>query len=131
MRYLSKFIATSVFIFAICTSSVFADITGGIHYLIESATAPVVGDTSPHVTSSIKTIEASLTGTGVVTASVKVEATNIRNNTGKWITLFEADLTGTNSASFGMVTNAPWQYYRAEVISITGTSSVCNVVLGT
>lgn len=131
MKRMSRFIIASLFLPAMFMSSAFADITGGTHYLIDGATTAVVGDVAPHVQPRIKTIEVSLNGTGVVTATVTLWATNIRNNVGKWVELFTVDLSGTNTDSFGRVVDAPWQYYKAEVISITGTSSVCNVVLGT
>lgn len=131
MRCLSKFIMAVLFAVSLSAYAIASDITGGTYYLLEGVTVPTLSATSPHVTSPIKTIQASLTGVGAVTAHVVVTATNIRLDTGKWVTLFETDLSGTTTASFGMVVNAPWMYYRAEVTTITGTSSACSVILGT
>ncbi len=107
-----------------------SDITSGTHYMLTGATAAIVGDTAPRVQARIKTIEVSLNGTGAVTATVTLWATNIKGNTGKWVELFTVDLAGTTTDSFGRVVDAPWQYMRAELVSITGTNAAVDVVLG-
>lgn len=107
-----------------------SDITSGTHYMLVGAMAAIVGDTAPRVQARIKTVEVSLNGTGVVTATVTLWATNIKNNYGKWVELFTVDLAGTDKDSFGRVVDAPWQYMRAELVSITGTSATVDVVLG-
>lgn len=130
MKRMTRFIIASLFLSGIFMSSALADITGGTHYMLSGATTAVVGDTAPHVQATIKTVEVSLNGTGAVTATVTLWATNIRNNTGEWVELFTVDLTGTNNDAFGRVIDAPWQYFRAELVSITGTSATVDVVLG-
>lgn len=66
--------------------------------------------------------QATLTGTGAVTASIVVEVSN--DNVG-WISdsTSTLSLSGTTVASVGFVSSATWAYARARVTAITGTGA--------
>lgn len=71
----------------------------------------------------------SLTLSAAATASGLVQGNFFANN---WCStvLGTITLTGTNSASDGFTTQAPWRYVRANVTAVTGTGAVVNVLMG-
>lgn len=75
------------------------------------------------------TFQAIIIGTGAVTATVVIDASNDGVN---WVStvLGTITLSGTNSASDGFTTNAPWKYVRARVTALTGTGSTVQVYMG-
>lgn len=62
-------------------------------------------------------VEATIVGTGSVSASVLIEGSITGNN---WVTLGTISLSGTTTATDGMVTTA-WPFVRATSSSVTGT----------
>lgn len=66
------------------------------------------------------TFQATVTGTGAVTAVV---ALDVSNNGINWLLLSTITLSGTGSASDGVALEAPWLYIRARVTGITGTGA--------
>lgn len=75
------------------------------------------------------TFQATVTGTGAVTATVVIEVSLDNTN---WVAtpLGTITLSGTTSASDGFTTDAPWKYVRARVTAITGTGAGVTVDMG-
>ena len=71
-----------------------------------------------------KTFQATLTGTGAVTASVSIQ---VSNDQIEWLDLASMSLSGTTSVSDGFATEAPWAYYRSNLTAISGTNDTLNV----
>jgi hypothetical protein len=68
----------------------------------------------------------SLTGTGVVSATVVTEG----SNGGVWHELATTSLSGTNSDSDGFSNNGGWALVRARTTAISGTDATVVVMLG-
>ena len=89
---------------------------------------PVYKD-SPY--SSFQAIE---TGTGAVTATIIVQASNdqatFEGTASNWITIATITLSGTTTATDGFTTVAPWKYMRAGVSAISGTNAAVKVLMG-
>jgi hypothetical protein len=89
---------------------------------------PVYKD-SPYA--SFQAIES---GTGAVTATVVIQASNdqatFEGSTSNWITIGTISLSGTTSTTDGFTTVAPWKYVRAGVTAISGTSATVKVLMG-
>jgi hypothetical protein len=73
-------------------------------------------------------IQATVTGTGTVTATVNIEYSNDGVNPcatlGGTITL-----SGTNSASDGFTSDSPWKWIRANVAAVSGTGATVNSLM--
>lgn len=85
--------------------------------------------------SPYSTFQATVTGTGAVTATVTIQCTNQVNASGEptnWCTtpLGTIVLTGTTSTSDGFTTAAPWKYVRAVLSNLTGTGAVATCTMG-
>lgn len=101
--------------------------------LLNAASAPTAG---PAVTVNLvtgaeqqrpQTFQATLLGTGTVSAGVTIEATN--DSIG-WVQIGVITLTGTALASDGFAMEASWDTVRARLTSITGTQAACTVTMG-
>lgn len=75
-----------------------------------------------------------VTGTGAVTATVLVQASNEQatweGTKSNWITVGTITLSGTTTATDGLTTIAPWKYIRASVTAISGTGATVEVFMG-
>lgn len=69
---------------------------------------------------------ANVSGTGAVSATVLVE---VSNNNRHWITLATITLSGTSSASDGLVSDEVWQYVRGNVTAISGTAATVTLTM--
>ena len=87
--------------------------TGGAHY-----------KDSPY-----STFQATVTGTGAVTATVVIDCSNDGTN---WCStvLGTITLSGTTSSADGFTTTAPWKYIRARVTAISGTGATVVCLMG-
>lgn len=74
-----------------------------------------------------RTFQATVAGTGAVSATVAIEVSN--NNT-YWVTLATFSLSGTTSNTDGFTSSAPWMYVRANCTAISGTGAVVTVDMG-
>lgn len=94
--------------------------------LIDAATATV---TSGNIQSSKpdRTFQATVVGTGAVTATIIIEATN---DDIAHLTLGTITLSGTTSASDGFASSAQWRYVRARITAISGTGAAVTVTMG-
>lgn len=90
-------------------------------------TAPTTSLTCPSVQyPGRKSMQATVTGTGAVTATVVFEVSNDNVN---WIVepIATITLSGTTTDSQGFTMNAPWAYVRARLTAISGTGAVVTV----
>ena len=73
------------------------------------------------------TVQATVSGTGAVSATVAIEGSNDGTN---WLTLGTITLRGTTSATDGFAFSAPWVYIRSNCTAISGTGAALSVVMG-
>ena len=76
---------------------------------------------------STRTYHGIVRGTGVVSATVKVE---VSNNNADWLELGTITLSGTARASDGFAADAPWRYARGNVTAISGTGAAVDLLVG-
>lgn len=69
--------------------------------------------------------QASISGSGAVSATVTVEVSNDGNN---WLTFGTMSLSGTNSDTDNVAGDAPWAVHRVTIASLTGTSAAVTVI---
>jgi len=65
-------------------------------------------------------VQASVAGTGAVSATVVVEVANIVD---QWLTLGTITLSGTTKATDGFGYGAPWDLIRCRLTSISGSGA--------
>lgn len=94
--------------------------------LLDSVTATGAG-TAIEMNSHAQTFQASITGTGAVTATVVVEVSNDGSN---YLTLGTITLSGTDSDSDGFASSAAWTFVRGNVTAISGTSAAVTLTMG-
>lgn len=94
--------------------------------ILKNASAVTTGNAEPCNQDSY-TYQATVSGTGAVTATVVIE---VSNNGQDWLTLDTLTLSGTTRASAGSASAAPWDFIRARVSAISGTNAVVNVDCG-
>lgn len=76
--------------------------------------------------SAKSTYQATVAGTGTVTATVIFEFSN--DGVG-WLAGETVTLSGTSSASGGGLNDAPWLYIRANLTAISGTGAAVTVTV--
>lgn len=82
------------------------------------------GDTGE--TGGIRSVQAGLLGTGAVTATIRISGCN----DGRFpMSVVDFTLSGTNSATDAAEVSFPWEFFRAEVIAINGTSARASVAM--
>jgi hypothetical protein len=105
------------------------------HTKVIIASAVTVNSVSP-ITDLFKlplgnslTYQATVTGSGSVAANVLIEVSN--DGIG-WLSDGSSTLalTGTTTATSGYTSVSPWQFVRATISGITGTSAAVTVSLG-
>ncbi len=99
------------------------------HLLDAAITSSTTGATCGKLQSGRKTIQAVVTGSGAVTATVVIQVSNDPTLCG-WITLATLTLSGTTTATDGFAMEASWLYIRAKTTALTGTSATVDVVVG-
>jgi hypothetical protein len=96
-------------------------------YVIVPTVGPWIKKNGPD-----ESVDALLTGTGAVTATVLIETSNFepsQNPVG--ILGATISLTGSDAVADGFITqDAKWKYWRARVTAISGTSAQLQVVAG-
>jgi hypothetical protein len=74
------------------------------------------------------TVQAVVSGTGAVTATVPIQVSNTGT---EWITVASLALSGTTTATDGLALSARWGYVRAGTLSnITGTGATITLYVG-
>lgn len=78
--------------------------------------------------------QAIINGTGTVSATVVIQATNedatANGTNANWISIGTISLSGTTNATDGFTTLAPWRWVRCNVSAISGTSAAVQVLMG-
>lgn len=74
-----------------------------------------------------RTVQASLSGTGAVSATVIVQ---VSNDNVLFLDLGTIAVSGTTTASAGLAMDAAWRYMRVDLSAISGTSAQATVTLG-
>lgn len=104
--------------------------SGRVYNLLADAgvTSTATGD-AKYKDSPYSTFQATVVGTGAVSATVVIDASNISTH---WCTtpLGTITLSGTTSHSDGFTSTAPWKYVRARVTAISGTNATVTVNMG-
>lgn len=77
----------------------------------------------------LKTVNASVRGTGAVSATVNILGSNLPD-IDTYVVIATITLAGNNLAVDSFVADAPWAYTCAELVSITGTSATANAAAG-
>ena len=95
--------------------------------LLDNVVSTGVGSTKTPVVDAPKTFQATVSGTGAVSAIVAVEVSNDSVN---FLTLGTITLSGTTVASDGFASFATWTYVRGNLTSISGTSAVVVLSMG-
>lgn len=98
----------------------------GTTNLISSATSVISGDSFPGI-GGRASFQAILTGTGALTADIRIEGSN---NGIHWIELMSFAMSGNASVTDGGVTDASWAWVRARIESISGTGASATVIRG-
>jgi hypothetical protein len=101
---------------------------GFVRDLLQGATTTTTGDWK-YRDGLDATYQATVSGTGAVSATVVIEASN--DNANAIATpLGTIVLSGTTITSDGFASSAPWKYVRARVSAISGTGATINVNTG-
>lgn len=70
--------------------------------------------------------QATVVGTGAVSATVAIEATL---NGQDWLNIGTITLSGTTRASDGLAVAAPWLLFRANCTALSGTGAAVTVLM--
>lgn len=96
--------------------------------LVSGASIPVVTTTSfPYSNTQYRTFQATVSGTGAVSATVVM---SMSNDGVAWIPAATFNLSGTTVATDGINTLAPWQYIQTNISTISGTGAAVTVTMG-
>ena len=93
--------------------------------LLGAATATGASASQPPGTTT-QAFQATVVGTGAVTATVAIEATL---NGQDWLNIGTITLSGTTRASDGLAVAAPWLLFRANCTAISGTGAAVTVLM--
>lgn len=74
-----------------------------------------------------RTYQATVVGTGTVSATVKIEGSN---DMAAWLTLGTITISGTDAASDGFPSETAWTHVRANLTAIGGTGAQATVTMG-
>ncbi|MDN7179097.1 hypothetical protein M0D69_13950 [Caballeronia sp. SEWSISQ10-4 2] len=96
--------------------------------ILDGAKSAVAGDwfLVPPRTSR-RAVQGSVTGSGLVTATIAIEGSNDGANA---LLLGTIMLNGATPQSDGLLIDAPWAYVRARVVSVSGTNATVSSQLG-
>lgn len=98
--------------------------------LLDAATATSTGAADYNIDRRpARSYQASIAGTGAVTATVIIEGSNEEVPV-NYLTLGTITLSGTTSASDGFVGTAAWASVRARLAAISGTNATVTVTMG-
>lgn len=95
--------------------------SGVVRDLLVGATTTATGDWK-FKDAPQSAIQASVVGTGAVSATVVIEVSNDASYAVA-TPLGTITLSGTTSSSDGFTTDAPWKYMRARISAISGTGA--------
>ena len=97
--------------------------------LLRGATAVKTGQSADVTQGRVeeRTFQASVSGTGSVSATVVVEVSNDNN---QFLPLATFTISGTGSATDGFTSLARWGFIRAKVTAISGTGASVDCTAG-
>ena len=95
-------------------------------HLLSAVTVTGAGSSKPQQPAPV-TFQATVTGSGTVSATVAIEVSNDGDN---FITLGTITLSGTTTATDGFASAANWAVVRANCTAISGTNAALSVVMG-
>lgn len=103
--------------------------SGKIYNLLGTGVTSTGAGVSVYKDSPYSSFQATVTGTGTVTATIAIEVSNDGTN---WCAtpMGTITLSGTTSSTDGFTTQAPWKYVRANVTAISGTGATAQVYMG-
>ena len=97
---------------------------GILYTLLQKDTSAAI--TGPAILSnplaSVKAIHAILKGTGAITATVIIEASNTPDAEA-WLEMGVITMSGTTVKAEGLIVDVQWLYTRARLTTITGTAA--------
>lgn len=96
------------------------------YQMLTTTSGSATGD-STTAFSADRTFQATVSGTGAVSATVLIEVSN--DGVG-FMLMATITLSGTTSATDGFVSSAPWSYVRARTTAISGTGATVVVLMG-
>ena len=94
--------------------------------LLTAVAAPTTG-ASQRVYPQARAFQATVTGTGAVTATIIIAGSDDNVN---FLPLGTITLSGTTTASDGFGSSAPWLYVRAQLTAISGTGAAVSAQVG-
>lgn len=94
--------------------------------MLQATTAPATGDRVSDKPLN-RTYQATVSGTGAVSANVIIEASNDLSG---WVQLGTIAPSGTDLASAGIVSQTMWRHVRARCTAISGTNALLKVTMG-
>ena len=85
------------------------------------ALGPMEGNTA--------TLQATVSGTGAVTAAAALDGTNTPENANSWVQLTTASPSGTTNATAAATVSTAFLYFRIRLTGLTGTgaAAVCSL----
>lgn len=112
----------------LCAKAYAGEAQGQVADMLTSVTSTSTGTTYQFPRkSSLRTHFCRVAGTGAVTATVLIRGSNDGSN---FVTTATLTLSGTTSASDGVVTEADWPYMNHQVSAITGTGAAVSCTTG-
>lgn len=100
----------------------------GIATLLDAVTSTGVGTSIPsRLYPGAKSFQATVLGSGAVTAEVDIE---VSNDDEHWMVLGTISLSGTAVDTDGFASSAAWAFHRANLTAITGTGANVTVKMG-
>jgi hypothetical protein len=97
-----------------------------VNTMLDGVLVTGAGNSAGPAQDTPKTFQATVVGTGAVTATVLVQASNDNSH---WITVGTITLSGTTSATDGFDIEAPWAYFRGNVSAVTGTGAAVTLLV--
>lgn len=93
-----------------------------------SSDAQATGSTMLASQRNQRTFQATVSGTGAVTATVVLEVSN--NASDGWVTALTFTLSGTTTATDGASYAPIWPYIRGKITAISGTGATAKLTIG-
>lgn len=93
-----------------------------------SGTATATGSAMLASQRQARTFQATVSGTGAVTATLVLDVSNDPND--GWIPALTFTLSGTTTTTDGASLAPVWPYIRGRITGITGTAAVAKLTIG-
>jgi hypothetical protein len=103
--------------------------------VLDAATGAGAGPTrGPNSRAGVQTFQAVHTASASLSSTIKVEGSNVANSSllgtaGYWVNLGTITLVGSSVVSDALVTEAPYMWYRGNVVSASGVSTAISIFM--